>query len=234
MSDIKAVLWDVDGTLLDFLAAEREAIKTCFSLFGLGECTDEMIAQYSAINVRWWQALERGEYTKPEILVGRFAEFFTARGIDTAVAPAFNAEYQLRLGDTIEFCPHALETVQALRGIAAQCAVTNGTKIAQDKKLARSGLDKLLNPIFISEVVGAEKPSPAFFAPVFAAFPGIKPEEMLIVGDSLTSDIRGGVNAGIQTCWYNPRGHAAPPELRIDYTVSDIAEVLQIVEKSAR
>ena len=176
----------------------------------------------------------RSKNTKPEILVGRFAEFFTARGIDTAVAPAFNAEYQLRLGDTIKFCPHALETVQALRGIAAQCAVTNGTKIAQDKKLERSGLDKLLDPIFISEVVGAEKPSPAFFAPVFAAFPGIKPEEMLIVGDSLTSDIRGGVNAGIQTCWYNPGGHAVPPELRIDYTVSDIAEVLQIVEKSAR
>ena len=76
MAEIKAVLWDVDGTLLDFLAAERAAIKTCFSLFGLGECTDEMITQYSAINVRWWQALERGEYTKPEILVGRFVEFF--------------------------------------------------------------------------------------------------------------------------------------------------------------
>ena len=84
MREIKAVLWDVDGTLLDFLAAEREAIKTCFSLFGLGECTDEMIAQYSAINVRWWQALERGEYTKPEILVGRFVEFFTARGANFA------------------------------------------------------------------------------------------------------------------------------------------------------
>ena len=151
MDEIRAVLWDVDGTLLDFLAAERAAIKTCFSLFGLGECTDEMIAQYSAINVRWWQALERGEYTKPEILVGRFTEFFAARGIDPAVAPAFNAEYQVRLGDTIVFCPHALETVQALRGRVAQCAVTNGTKIAQDKKLARSGLDRLLDRIFISE-----------------------------------------------------------------------------------
>ncbi len=122
----------------------------------------------------------------------------------------------------------------ALRGRAAQCAVTNGTKVAQDKKLDRSGLDKLLDPIFISEVVGAEKPSREFFTPVFAAFPGIKPEEMLIVGDSLTSDIRGGINAGVQTCWYNPRGHAAPPELSIDYTISDIAEVLQIVEKSAQ
>lgn len=234
MGEIRAVLWDVDGTLLDFLAAERAAIKTCFSLFGLGECTDEMIAQYSAINVRWWQALERGEYTKPEILVGRFTEFFAARGIDPAVAPAFNAEYQVRLGDTIVFCPHALETVQSLRGRVAQCAVTNGTKIAQDKKLARSGLDRLLDRIFISEVVGAEKPSAAFFAPVFASLGGIKPEEMLIVGDSLTSDIRGGINAGIRTCWYNPGGHAAPPELRTDYTISDIAEVLQIVEKSAR
>ena len=67
MSDIKAVLWDVDGTLLDFLAAEREAIKTCFSLFGLGECTDEMIAQYSAINVRWWQALERGDIRRDAV-----------------------------------------------------------------------------------------------------------------------------------------------------------------------
>lgn len=234
MAEIKAVLWDVDGTLLDFLAAERAAIRTLFSVYGLGECTDEMIAQYSAINVRWWQALERGEYTKPEILVERFTEFFTARGIDTALAPAFNAEYQLRLGDTIEFCPRALETVCALRGRVVQCAVTNGTKVAQDKKLARSGLEKLLDPIFISEVVGAEKPSKDFFAPVFAALDGVKPEEMLIVGDSLTSDIRGGVNAGIQTCWYNPAGHAAPPELRIDYTIRDIAEVLPIVENSAR
>ena len=193
-----------------------------------------MIAQYSAINVRCGRRSSAASIRSRRSRVGRFAEFFTARGIDTAVAPAFNAEYQLRLGDTIKFCPPALEPVQALRGIAAQCAVTNGTKIAQDKKLERSGLDKLLDPIFISEVVGAEKPSPAFFAPVFAAFPGIKPEEMLIVGDSLTSDIRGGVNAGIQTCWYNPKGHAAPPELRIDYTIPDIAEVLQIVEKSAQ
>ena len=186
MSNIKAVLWDVDGTLLDFLAAEREAIKTCFSLFGLGECTDEMIAQYSAINVRWWQALERGEYTKPEILVGRFAEFFTARGIDTAVAPAFNAEYQLRLGDTIKFCPHALETVQALRGIAAQRRDERHEDCAGQKAQSARGLISRSDPIFISEVVGAGKPSPAFFAPVFAAFPGIKPEETPIVGDSLT------------------------------------------------
>lgn len=107
MSNIKAVLWDVDGTLLDFLAAEREAIKTCFSLFGLGECTDEMIAQYSAINVRWWQALERGEYTKPEDPCRALCGVFHRARHRHRRCPGVNAEYQLRLGDTIKFCPHA-------------------------------------------------------------------------------------------------------------------------------
>ncbi len=98
---IRAVLWDVDGTLLDFLAAERAAVRTCFAIFGLGECSDEMLEEYSRINVRWWQALERGERTKPEILVGRFTEFFANHGIDPAATVPFNEEYQIRLGDTI-------------------------------------------------------------------------------------------------------------------------------------
>ena len=103
--------------------------------------------------------------------------------------------------------------------------MTNGTKVAQDKKLDRSGLDKLLDPIFISEVVGAEKPSREFFAPVFAAFPGIKPEEMLIVGDSLTSDIRGGINAGVQTCWYNPAGVEKTTDDHVDYEITDLHQI---------
>ncbi len=232
MAKIKAVLWDVDGTLLDFLAAERAAIRTCFSVFRLGECTDEMIAEYSAINLRWWEALERGEVTKPEVVVGRFEEFFASRGIDTSVAAAFNTEYQRRLGDTIVFCPNALETVLALRGSVVQCAVTNGTKYAQTIKLARSGLDKLLSPIFISDDIGAEKPSARFFEAVFASLDGIAPEEMLIVGDSLTSDMCGGRNAGIPTCWYNPR-RLPPDDLPVDFVIEDLAEVLQILEKSA-
>ena len=229
MAKIKAVLWDVDGTLLDFLAAERAAIRTCFSVFRLGECTDEMIAEYSAINLRWWQALERGEVTKPEVVVGRFEEFFASRGIDTSVAAAFNTEYQRRLGDTIVFCPNALETVLALRGSVVQCAVTNGTKYAQTIKLARSGLDKLLSPLFISDDIGAEKPSARFFEAVFASLDGIAPEEMLIVGDSLTSDIRGGNNAGILCCWYNPEHDERPDGLRIDYEITDLNEVKNII-----
>lgn len=228
---IKAILWDIDGTVLDFLAAERAAIRRCFVLYGLGECSDAMLDEYSAINVKYWQRLERGEMTKPEILIGRFAEFFRNHGIDEKVAVPFNAEYQIRLGDTIVFQPGAMETIQALRGRLIQCAVTNGTKIAQTRKLKNSRLDELLDPIFISEDLGAEKPSPAFFEKVFAALPGIAPEEMLIVGDSLTSDILGGDLAGITTCWYNPAGRPRPEKPRIDYVIRAIPEVLEILDR---
>ena len=122
---IKAILWDVDGTLLDFTAAERAAVRTGFARRGLGTCSDEMLAAYSRTNVKYWEALERGEMTKPEILVGRFREFFTLYGIDPDLAPAFNEDYQLDLGDTVVFQPGALETVKALKGRVLQCAVTN-------------------------------------------------------------------------------------------------------------
>ncbi len=229
MGKIKAVLWDIDGTLLDFQVAERHAIRACFSKLQLGECTDEMLQDYVEINVGYWRRLERGELTKPQVLVGRFEEFFGKYGIDPAAAQAFNEEYQVRLGDTICFCKNALETVRALHGQVRQYAVTNGTKTAQERKLTESGLDKLLEGVFISEMIGIEKPMKAFFDKVFQEIGAYKPEEMMIVGDSLTSDIKGGNNAGIVTCWYNPGGEKRPEGLRIDYEIKDIKEILEIV-----
>ena len=156
---IKVLLWDIDGTILDFLASEKAAIKKCFEIFELGTCTDEMVGEYSEINCRYWRMLERGEMTKPEILVGRFEEFFEKKGIDVSVAPAFNEEYQVRLGDTICYKPGGREIVDYYKGKLLQCAVTNGTVVAQRKKLTNSGLDKIFDHIFISEEVGYEKPS---------------------------------------------------------------------------
>lgn len=227
---IKLILWDVDGTLLNFPEAEKAGIRKCFELFRLGECTDEMLAAYSAINVRWWETLERGEKTKPEILVGRFTEFFSTCGIDPALAVPFNDEYQMRLGDTAVFYPGAYETVKALNGKLLQCIVSNGTKTAQYKKLSISGLMPLMDRLFISDEIGFEKPTKEFFAPVFAAYPDIKPDEMLIVGDSLTSDIQGGVNVGIKTCRFNPDGKENKSGLTPDYEIRSIAEVLEIAD----
>jgi len=226
---IRVILWDIDGTLLDFAAAEREAIRSCFAKFGLGECSDEMLARYSAINRQHWEKLERKELTKPQVLVGRFEMFFAQEGIQTDCA-AFNAEYQVRLGDTVCFHDDSYALVQQLKGRVRQCAVTNGTKIAQQRKLRNSKLDTLLDDVFISEDIGVEKPDVRFFHHVQRSIGDYAPHEVLIVGDSLTSDMQGGNNAGILCCWYNPNGAPVPDHLKIDYNIRDLREILQILE----
>ena len=228
---IRAILWDVDGTLLDFHAAEKNAIRACFAELGLGECTDEQIARYSVINKKYWKRMEDGEITKQEVLNGRFAEFFANEGVNGDVE-AFNMLYQIRLGDTIVFIDEADRLLADLRERVKQYAVTNGTKRAQDRKLRLSGLDRLFEGIFISDEIGAEKPSREFFDHVFANIEPFEKDEILIVGDSLSSDIRGGNVAGIRTCWYNPQGLPAPTDLRVDYEIKQLGEIYGILDKA--
>ena len=227
---INTILWDVDGTLLDFIAAEKAAIKTLFKEFNLGECSDEMIRRYSEINKTYWQRLERGEITKQEVLVGRFKEFFASEGLDSSVAEDFNSLYQLRLGDTIVYHDDSLEIIRSLRGRARQYVVSNGTVEAQSKKLHLSGLGELMDGIFLSEHIGIEKPNIEFFDKVFEEIEPADRSSIMIVGDSLTSDIQGGNNAGIITCWYNPQGDKAPDKYRIDYEISDLHQIYEIIE----
>ena len=225
MGNYKVVLWDIDGTLLNFHIAEKKAICTLFERFNLGICTDQMLQRYSIINSGYWKRLERGEMTKDQILVKRFETFFQEFGLDTSCIADFNAAYQLALGDTICYNPGGLEAVQALKGHALQYAVTNGTLVAQRKKLAASGLEQLLDGAFISDEIGIEKPNLGFFEAVWNQIGYYPPESVLIIGDSLTSDIQGGNNAGIATCWFNPNGIPAPEGLRVDHTVSSLEQI---------
>lgn len=223
------LLWDVDGTLLDFIAAEKAAVQTLFREFGLGECTDEMVERYSRINKEYWERLERGELSKPEILVRRFADFFASEGLDASKAPEFNEQYQVRLGDTVVFCDDSYELLSSLRGRVKQYAVSNGTVVAQTRKLRRSGFDRLLDGVFLSEELGYEKPATEFFDRVFAAIGEPDRECVLIVGDSLTSDITGGRRAGIRTCWYNPKGEPNLTAAHADYEIRDLHGILDII-----
>lgn len=227
---ISTILWDVDGTLLDFIAAEKAAIKTLFGEFNLGQCSDEMIKRYSEINKTYWQRLERGEITKQEVLVGRFKEFFKSEGIDISVVEEFNSLYQLRLGDTIVYHDDSLEIIKSLQSRVRQYVVSNGTVEAQSKKLRLSGLGELVDGIFLSEHIGVEKPNIEFFDKVLEEIKPADRSSILIVGDSLTSDIQGGNNAGIVTCWYNPLGDKAPDKYRIDYEISDLHQIYEIIE----
>ena len=154
---IQILLWDVDGTLLDFHAAESAAIKSLFGEFSLGGCSEDMIRRYSQINELYWQRLERNEITKPQVLVGRFEQFFQEIGVPQALASEFNRQYQLRLGDTIIYRDNSISIVKKLRGKVSQYVVSNGTIIAQKKKLLLSGLGELMDGVFLSEEIGAEK-----------------------------------------------------------------------------
>lgn len=229
---IRIILWDVDGTLLNFREAERAAVKECFRRFGLGACTDAMVDRYSRINVRYWDRLERGEMTKPQILRGRFREFFAGEGIAFDGIDDFNAEYQVRLGDTICYNDDSLELVRRLRGRVGQYAVTNGTVTAQERKLIRSGLGALMDGVVISDRIGFQKPAAGFFDHVFMNLPPVDRREVLIVGDSLTSDIRGGEDAGILIGWYNPGGVPNDRGVRVDYEIADLRDVEEILDRT--
>lgn len=226
---IKTLLWDIDGTLLDFLKSENYGIKKCFEIFGLGECTDEMIKRYSVINRKHWEMLERGEETKQQVLAERFREFFTNEGIEFDLIDEFNVEYQMRLGDKFFFCDNAVETLNALKGKVRQYAVTNGTFLAQSRKLTRSGLIDIFDGVFISDKIGFEKPTVEFFDAVQNKIGKFAPNEVMIIGDSLSSDMQGGNNADIICCWYNPNKAESSKNIRIDYEITDISQVLEIL-----
>lgn len=137
----------------------------------------------------------------------------------------FNQAYQICLGNTVSYNTNAQETVQALKAKYLQYATTNGTTTAQRIKLEKSGLDKILDDIFISEEIGFEKPSINYYQAVFQKIGSNNPTEYLMIGDSLTSDMQGGNNAGIKTCWFNPHYKINDKNVKIDYEVHDLKEI---------
>lgn len=223
------LLWDVDGTLLDFHAAENIGIHSLFVDFGLGECTDEMIALYSAINANYWKKLETGEMSRAEILVKRFESFFNQIGVGPVDCEAFDAAYQKRLGETVIFRDKSYDLVKSLKGTIPQYAASNGTTVAQTGKLTKSGLINLLDGVFLSEQLGAAKPSAEFFEQVFKQIGAVNRERVLIVGDSLSSDILGAKNAGIKSCWYNPSHTVNTGTVFADFEADNLNQIPKIL-----
>lgn len=221
----KVILWDVDGTLLNFDKAEKYALRQCFAKFDLKECTDAMISRYAEINKRYWKRLEAGEITKEQVLLERFSEFFQKEHIRCDKIKEFNDEYQVRLGDKVFFNDDSKSLLERLKGKAKQYAVTNGTYVAQKRKLENSGLDVLFDGIFISDQIGYEKPDIRFFDHIWKQTGVCEKDDVLIVGDSLTSDMQGGNNAGIRCCWYNPEDKENNTNVKIDYLIHDLNEV---------
>lgn len=204
------ILWDLDGTLLDFKLSERYALGVCLKTYGI-EMTEEMLALYSGINERYWERLERGEVTKKELLQGRFACFFQRMGFTHIDPMEIQKQYERELGTMTYYRDNSYDVLKRLKEMGVkQYLVTNGVMITQQIKLKNSGFDKLIDQAFISDELGYEKPRPEFFEKAFARLSGFHREKSLLVGDSLTSDIKGANNAGVDACWYHPDGKPFP------------------------
>lgn len=233
MSRFTTLFWDVDNTLLDFSYSQRQALTECFRSIGR-KITEEEIALYVRINDAYWKRLELGQVTKKELLTGRFLALFQKLGIQGVDVVLFKDEYQAKLGTIYAFRDDSLEICRSLRGKLKQYVITNGVASTQRSKLVRSGLAEVMDGIFISETVGFPKPYIQFFDYCLAHIEEKDKSRILIVGDSLTSDIKGGVQAGIPTCWYHkPAGEAdqAPGEgCRPDYEIDDLHMVYDILE----
>ncbi len=220
---------DIDETILDFHKAERIALSATLSRFGV-EPTEAVCARYSAINRAHWEALERRELTRQQVVLGRFETLFRQLGV-TADIPAVSECYETLLSKGHWYLPGAQEALQRLCGRYKLYLASNGTAKVQLPRLESAGLRQYFCDIFISEQLGADKPSPEYFDRCFARIPGFDRSRAMIVGDSLTSDILGGINAGITTCWLNP--HAAPgqPDIRPDYELESLAGLEELLER---
>ena len=218
------LFFDLDDTLLDFHAAEHRAVSLTLEHFGVTP-TEDKCALYSKLNLEQWKKLEKGEISRAEVKINRFARFFEQTGL--AVEPkAAAAFYEARLSEGYYFMPGAEELIHRLYGKRRLFIVTNGTARVQQGRMADAGITRYFSGIFISELLGADKPSKAFFDACFAQIPDFRKSETTLIGDSLTSDICGGKAAGLYTIWYNPR-HEALPENSVqpDKIIADLAEI---------
>ena len=225
---IKAVLLDSDDTLLDFTKAEHIALQKTLREVGI-EPDEETVSLYSEINKRHWEMLERGELTRAQVLVKRFDRFFEALGV-AGDSAATQQLYNTNLGIGHYFIPGAVELLQSLYGKYKLYMVTNGNESVQVPRLKSADIGHFFEEIFISQRIGWDKPSIEFFDKCFAAMPPYAKNEMIIIGDSLTSDIKGGINAGIHTCWFNPRGKQGRADIIPEYTVRCLGEIPSLLE----
>lgn len=221
------ILLDVDGTLLDFEQAEKQGMAVVLRCYGF-EPTSERLALYHQINDDAWAAFERGEVTKERLVVERFVRYFGILG-KAVDGQEVEACYRAQLDASAILIDGSLELCEYLRQRYDLYVVTNGTSSTQYKRLAASGLDSYMKGIFVSEDAGSQKPQKEYFDYCFSRIPEAKPERMLLIGDSLYSDILGGNNAGCHTCWYNPKGQPVRDRIHADYEIQALAQLKEIL-----
>lgn len=224
---IKCICFDVDDTLLDFHAGEVIAFQQAMNHIGFNSSEADYLL-YEEINSNLWKDFELEKITKDKLRVQRFIDFFHKKKID------FNAEkmsdiYLDKLSKQAILIENAKEVVEKCTKLVPCAVATNGIAAVQRSRLKKSGLMPYFQYLFISEEMNAVKPQFAFFNEIFKTI-NCQPDEILFVGDSLSADIKGAVNSGCISVWYNPKQLENKFDFKADYEIQNIAEVLKIME----
>ena len=229
MKKYKTLLFDVDDTLLDFQKAEKMALRMLFEEKGI-PLTSEVEVQYKTINKSLWDAFEEGKMNRDEVVNTRFSILFKEYG-EEVDGILFENNYRSYLEEGNQLIQGAFEFISQIQSEYDLYIVTNGISKTQDKRLRNAGLHTLFQDVFVSEDTGFQKPMKEYFDYVFERIPNFAPEEGLIIGDSLSADIKGGYVAGIDTCWFNPEKKLNDSEIVPTYEVQNFEELYAILKQ---
>lgn len=229
----KVILMDIDDTILSFQGYVREAMESGFETFGIGPFEESMFSVFHEVNNRLWHRLEEGTLSFEELKRIRWNLIFEALGFH-ADGVKFEEYFRDRLFDSAIPEEGAKELLDYLKGKYILCAASNGPFLQQKNRLRVGGMLDCFDHLFISEEIGSTKPSREFFEVCLQRLNQGRSEtfdakDLMIVGDSLSSDIAGGIGFGMKTLFYNPTKKEIPPELRPDFTVNTLKEIERIL-----
>lgn len=225
--EFKTILLDIDGTILDFDAYEYIAFKSACELHEV-PFSEILYERYHVVNKSMWKKLEFGQITKEKLIYERFRQLFDEIQIEKDVY-AFEEDYQRILAEGCHFMDGALEILEYLAPKYDLYIVTNGVTETQIRKIEQAGLDRYVKGVFISGQIGYHKPAKEYFDNCFAQIGDVDLNKTLIIGDSLSSDMRGGNHAGIRTCWYNPKHEKRGTEVTINYEIHHLKELKNLL-----
>ena len=232
MAKYYCILFDADNTLLNFDAAESKALAETLVNYGI-EPDAETVQTYRTINEELWRQLEKGQIKREKLMNERFTRFLKA--IDAAGdGVEMNRFYLEQLSTHPDLMgPEVLDVLRELSEVATLAVVTNGFQKVQTRRLAESGILNFMEDVFVSEKMDAEKPNRKIFDAALRALGVENREHVLMVGDGLSSDIQGGVNAGLDTCWFNPKHSPGRPDIRPTYEIHSLPELPELLKRLA-
>lgn len=225
---IRNILFDLDDTLLNFHLAEKNALTKTLIHLGI-EPKEETLSRYSTLNLSQWKLLEQEKITREEVKTRRYQLLFDEIGADCSAEYA--AEYyENLLGVGHYFVDGAEELLRDLSKEYRLYIVSNGTAKVQKSRIKSSGITKYINDIFISQLIGFDKPNVKFFNYCFSSIPNFEKHETMIIGDSLSSDIIGGRNSGIITVWFNPAGLRNSSNITPDHEIHHLLDLIPLLQ----